>query len=397
MLCIFSAKADVGNCDLYKDTDFLESFIKYSESEYINLPAGNYCLNHPIRIKNNITVKGNGTVIVPLFDDRYSAAILLEDVKNVKLENIKIMGRGKFIDSPQVTESNSCGFNLKTNGIQITKSNNIWINNIVIAGVYSGIIIMGESAQSLVRNVYIESNTIFDVGRSGITIAFAEKINVNSNTVEHVLGNNTNCQAGWRSSAKFADGIYLDSVRNVTVANNNISDVKRIGIVVEGRTNESKNLVMSNDNIYIGNNFITNVNDCRGTENNAGIWIEPWLCVSDNKITSNKTINAVIEKNVINNEGAQGCHLFQYGILAGANENIIRDNVINGFLSDSMGRGIGIRCALGHCTIAKNKIIQNDIAFMFNDNKKISNVDLDDNFVESNTRYIIMKRCSYTK
>ena len=345
----------------------LESYINKQQAKEISIPYGVYFLTRALVIPANTNLNGNGAVLIPTFNNMFSAAILINGASNINIRDITIRGNGVFkTGSLESTPNNICGFNLFTNGIQVVNSKNINISNMRISGLYNGIVVMGNDVDTLSENITLDNNVISNSGRSAITAVFVNKIVILRNRITGVLGNQVPCLVNWINNSKFADGIYLDSVRSTLVEENYISDVKRIGIVVEGRLNQDHKIAFVNKNISIIKNIVLNMNSCRGTENNAGVWVEPCRSSPGNTCKINKTIDVRIESNYISNINATSCNLFQYGVLSGADNSMIRDNTISHFQNESKYKGVGIRCAVGNCEIVNNRFINNDVGVKVN-------------------------------
>ena len=182
----------------------------------------------------------------------------------------------------------------------------------------------------------------------------------------------------------FGDGVYLENSESVVIIKNTIKNVKRIGIVLDNRANSSGQLLVANNHVLIKNNIISNVNGCRGTENNAGIWVEPWQD-SRNK---NKIASIQIEQNKIDNQYAITCSKYQFGIYSGADLSTIKNNYISNF-STQGNRSSGIRCAYGSCNIVNNKIYNTNIGILLSDTAESISYNLENNQIQANLESVV--------
>ena len=160
-----------------------------------------------------------------------------------------------------------------------------------------GIIIDNKRLDKLnyINKLSISNSNITNIGKFGIALFNCQNVNLKNNTIDNVQGNMTYGIAPVLSDTKFGDGFYLNGIINGNIVNNNINNVIRIGIVLEGRLNNNSDVTNLNDNVSITNNIITDFYGSRGTEYNAGIWAEPATDVNHQR--QFKTDNVVMDNN----------------------------------------------------------------------------------------------------
>lgn len=353
--CVYNSTNDQSLC--------IQKFIDISarEQKLLYFKRGTLFISKPIVLRNNTNIVGNQTIFKLNFSKPYQSAFLGKDLSNISINGIIISSQGVFLSKEFISKYNGSGYAVgytnQDKGISIYgRSSNISLKNMEISGVEKAIDIdNGDiSSKRLVQNVVITNNQITNVGQSAIRIVNANWVTISNNTITGVLGNMDNSAGLKLANAKFADGIYLSGVTNASIGDNYISNVARIGIALEGAVVNHK-IINTNDNIKIIGNIIYNVNNCRGTENNAAIWVEP-SATETNKL-SYKTGTVVIEKNLIDNSmNTSSCSHNQYGLFLGAKNNIVRNNKILNFTAL---RNYAINCNYGTIELRNNEFKNN--------------------------------------
>lgn len=375
MICLFIfmevifnncyAKNNFADCDYTGAVDSsicLQNMIDLAASTHkkLYLREGILKISKPLFLKNDSYISGNNTVIEFKLDKPEKALFNGNSVNNLNISKLNIIGYGIFSNEsfimpyPKLNKQypKAIGFTNLDMGIKLLGNcKNININNLFITGVEHGIFIKNvNSSNNKTTNIKLFNNIIKNIGKSAVTVINSQNIIIKNNIIENVLGNMDYNKLPKLENSKFADGIYLNGVTNLKISNNKISNIRRIGIVVEGQLNESNLVLNPNDNVVITNNKISNFNKSRGTENNAGIWVEP---LNDKlNVIKYKTNHITISNNIIDNQNAQlGTHK-QYGIFLGALNSIVRKNII---LSSSNNKNIGIHCSFGNIYLRDNK------------------------------------------
>lgn len=370
------------NCNIKnKDDICLNNYIKNSKTKLIKIPERNYVISSPIILTSNSIFDGNNATLVSHLTNN-KPMFLFESLNNVVIKNLRIIGNGVFLESSSQSVK-LCGFSNGNSGILLINSKNIVITNISISGMEFGVFLNG-SFQNPIINIDVNNNTLSNLGEAGVRVIYGKTIQINDNKIERVLGNQTPCMPNWISNSKFADGVYLENSESVVIIKNTIKNVKRIGIVLDNRANSSGQLLVANNHVLIKNNIISNVNGCRGTENNAGIWVEPWQD-SRNK---NKIASIQIEQNKIDNQSAITCSKYQFGIYSGADLSTIKNNYISNF-STQGNRSSGIRCAYGSCNIVNNKIYNTNIGILLSDTAESISYNLENNQIQANLESVV--------
>ncbi len=316
-------------------------------------------ISKPLFLKDNSYISGKNTVIKFKLDEPEKALFNAESINNINISKLNIIGDGVFSNERFMMPytklnkqySKAIGFTNLDIGVKLSGNcQNININNLFIIGVEHGIFVKNVNlSNNKLMNIKLLNNKIKDVGKSAITVINSKDIIIKNNIIENVLGNMDYNKLPKLENSKFADGIYLNGVTNLKISNNKISNIRRIGIVVEGQLNESNLVLNPNDNIVITNNKISNFNKSRGTENNAGIWVEP---LNNLNVIKYKTNHITISNNIIDNQNAESGAHKQYGIFLGAFNSIVRKNII---LSSTNNKNIGIHCSFGNVYLRDNK------------------------------------------
>lgn len=335
-----------GNIDV---TSCLNDEISSSYSGLSLKKGGVYFITKPLMLHSNFVLDGNQSSIY--VESRIVGGVVLKlSGSNITIKNLNISGNGFFRTS---VESNCIGFTNNFTGIFIeSNSKNIKILNNKINNFGYGISVL-SSSHKFSEFIKVTGNSFNNLGHTAIYIVNAKNIVVTNNTITNIEGNLV-CTPTWVTpsiqKSIFADAIYIAGVQNAIIASNYISNVKRIGIVLEGLFyNKLLESNVYNDNIQIINNKILNVNGSRGTEYNAGIWVEPYNNGSDTNYY--KTENVIILNNTIDNHLAiKGSHA-QWGIRLGAKNNKVISNHILNF--NNLG-GVGVVYSYGKNMLQTN-------------------------------------------
>jgi len=353
-----------------------------NHTRLIKLKSNIYNIYFPIEIESNTIFDGNNSILISKL--KYNDSIFnIRDKKNIVIKNLTIKSFGNFNES--FSNGKFCGFSNNNSAININHSSNIEMENLNILGFNFGINI-GSGYDKLVQNIVVKNSRFSNLGMSAIRVLYAKKVTIFNNKIEDILGNQTICTKNWINNAKFADGIYLENVESIEIYGNTIKNIKRIGIVFDNRVGPFGKLPISNNDAKIFNNKIYHFNDCRGTENNAGIWIEPWVGSNPGGIVNINIIN-----NLIDNINSSSCKNRQYGIFDGANKSLIEYNIIRN-INQNNPRSIGIRCSSGDCQIRKNIINHVYIGVYFNKNIESISWQIIDNNISSIHKEVIYEK-----
>jgi parallel beta-helix repeat protein len=295
------------------DAAAIQAAIDSISEGVVEFPAGTFVVNTNIVLKSNVSLKGNGTTLSPKTYWANGAALLYGNADtNITIEGFTFDGNGVWTSTPfpnPYSAGNSVGFTNNQRGLDL---NNNCSNIKIINNVFTG---FGRAVQIFNCNDCIVSgNVIEDGGGAGVYCVNTEYSVISNNVIRGILGNITAAGNTDIQTSIYADGVYLDNSSKITVSNNVIEDCIRIGVVLEGAV-----LALS-DNITVTGNTIRNMNSCRGTEYNAGIWSEP------NHVGTNCTFSS----NVIDNQGATAGVNPSYGIYI-SSKNLAVGNTIKYF------------------------------------------------------------------
>ena len=372
-----AGKMLIANCDYSGTRDqsacvqkYLDLSVKNNTTIYFN--NGILLISKPILLRHNTNLIGNKTIFKPNFTKSSQCVFYGDSVSGIIIKNIEITGNGRYLPNKFISNYTNfnhlsvIGYSNLDKGICISgKSSNVSLNNLKMSGVERGIEIDNGNINSnkLIHDVLISNNVIKNVGEVGIRVINTENVKINNNIVDRVLGNMDFSGDPKLANVKFADGIYLSGVKNADINFNQITDVRRIGIVLEGEEVNHK-VLNKNENVKIIGNKIYNVNNCRGTENNAAIWVEPSASAEDKY--SYKTGTVTIENNMINNaQNATGCVNNQYGLFLGGKYNIVKNNTIINFKAL---HNYAINCNYGKIILNNNKLNNNRSDMFINPN-----------------------------
>lgn len=308
---------------------------KINNNELIEF--GNYNINQDIYINNSININFNNII----FNTNNSLIINADNItiKNLTLNKIN----GKF---------ENYGWNNNIKGIYINHHKNINFLNLNIYNFNQGIEINNSDT------IFVDNINLNNLGKSGISCHYSDNININNSYIQNILGNYNNTTD--INNSKFADGVYLLSCNNVNLYNNLFNNIIRIGIALEGEINQDKSPKFIGSKVKIYNNKFFLMQQSRGTEHNAGIWIEP---TENNTNFIAKYINIDIENNKIDNLNSIIGNHYQYGIFNGGNNVIIKNNQITNYINKN---SIGIKCLLDCSKTTNNYFINNNIAYSIN-------------------------------
>lgn len=336
-----------------------EILFSIKHSQTLVLQRESYTLNKSLVIYSNSLINGNGATLHLNFKQPNQSAIIGESVVNVSIKNIVIDGSGNFNESMFASpyyspgSPNAIGFSNTNNGIAIYGvSANIVIDNVKMYNLHHGIYIdavLNNNYLSRVESVVISNSKFNNIGKAGIFLRNVSHADIVGNSISNVSGNFV---SGLMPDLKFtawADGIYVRGFQDSVIKNNIISSIRRIGIVLEGETSNSGVPITLNKNVMISGNHIYNVYGSKGTEYNAGIWVEPYNNGSDTNYY--KTENVIILNNTIDNHLAiKGSHA-QWGIRLGAKNNKVISNHILNF--NNLG-GVGVVYSYGKNMLQTN-------------------------------------------
>lgn len=320
-------------------------------SNELKLESGVYLLDNTLSIPSNLSIDGNNATLVV----SQKNGLKISSQSNVIIKNLILDGKGLFYNQPIQYQANRqlIGFSNFVDGIYIINSSNIQLVNNKFIGLGRGVFIASNDATQ-VSNIYIGNNLFQNLGMTGVYALNVNKLTIKNNIIKDIWGNGIISESTPQlSKSKFADGIYLGGSRNVIIKNNVISNIERIGVVLDNIYDKTLDRGFTNDNILIEGNRISNLNSSRGTENNAGIWIEP-IATKDNpkKYITN---NVMIRNNIISNLDANYVINHQYGIFAGGFNVNIEMNDIRYF------RDYGIYCKFGNINLKDNLLKDNGV------------------------------------
>ena len=312
----------------------------------ITLNDGVILITKNIILHSNINIIGHNTVIKFKTSLAEQAVFRGDNINNITITNITIKDDGVFRDVlfqyPYDNNQFAIGFTNLDRGIMILgNSSNIILDKLDISGVEMGIIIDNKRLDKLnyINKLSISNSNITNIGKFGIALFNCQNVNLKNNTIDNVQGNMTYGIAPVLSDTKFGDGFYLNGIINGNIVNNNINNVIRIGIVLEGRLNNNSDVTNLNDNVSITNNIITDFYGSRGTEYNAGIWAEPATDVNHQR--QFKTDNVVMDNNYTVN-GAYDKSTDEDCEIIVVNKLWNSDNDVNTFAHDSFHAAVDI-------------------------------------------------------
>ncbi len=372
---------------------YIESSSLLGHSAILN--SGTYRITSSLIIPSNIKIVGKNTSL--FLDSKISNTklLMINGESNIDISGINFIANGSFSESvysnqfTNLKSSSGIGFTNGFSAVFISGcAKNISVTNNKFFGFDFGINHQTNCPQNA-RNLNYSHNNFSNLGQSAIFIINGSNIQIKNNKIDSVLGNIVVNNAPSLSDAKFADGIFISGVRDVVIESNNINNIKRIGIVVERVYDKNLNQNVINDNITISNNHVTNTNGSRGTECNAGIWVEPFA--TKNNPTFYRTDHVTIDHNYIDNYGAEsGAHI-QYGIFSGGLNSVISNNIIKNFTNINLGPFLnvntnatnssgGIYCVYGNQIINNNKLINNNVGILINPNAFLSSYKFESNY-----------------
>lgn len=270
-----------------------------------------------INLKSGVNMRGGGTLTTAAQTGQF-AFFTGTGISNVDISGLTFNGGGSWTATGFPYYSGTYyGFTNDNSGIRIVSgSSNVRIHDNVFTGLgFKAVDIAGVLATPL-NGIMVSNNYFKNNGQSAIRFDFTNNSCINSNVIDGVYGN----LAASVSLSKFADGILIIGCQNLTIDGNTIRDIVRIGIVLEGDG------TLTNNNVTVSGNTISNFHDCRDTEYNAGIWNE----------TTRSGEGCVVIGNSINNKNAVAGVRAPIGI-EGREITVVGNNV------ESIELGIGIK------------------------------------------------------
>jgi Right handed beta helix region/Pectate lyase superfamily protein len=271
------------------DTVAIQAAINSQLSGDVVLSAGTYNVSGPISLKSHVNLIGQSARFLVTSSVGFHNGVLQGSaLSGVTISgSLAIIGSGVWSATPFANPyggGNSVGFTNSEYGVRINGGNNIQISGVECSGLDGGIMVSGT-------NITINGgNNLHDLGSFGVYPTAVVGGAISGNAIHHIQGGLTAAGDTNIADSKFADGIYVHGCQNLSIDGNDIDDVIRIGIVLEGDG------ITLNDNVTINANVVSNVHGARGTEYNGAIWEE----------SGKSTTNNFITNNVCNNVGAVG-------------------------------------------------------------------------------------------
>ena len=323
----------VGN-GVADDTVAIQAAINSITRGTVFFPAGTYKTSANLALRSNVNMQGaNAKITYTASWADYGVFFKGNTVSNIEITGFIFDGLGTFSSNTFPNPyggGNSVGFTNGQVGVQISNgSTNVKVHHNTFTGLGRGVLFADTTNNEITNNTFLNL---------GVVAVYAERVTystINNNIIRGVLGNLTVAGDTNLANSKYADGVYLYDVQQVTVDDNVIENIIRIGVVLEGASPP----VNVNTGVVVSNNTIKNMNSCRGTEYNAAIWSE-----------SGKTKDALIIGNTCINTGAVAGTLTAIGILG--------DNctVLSNYVKDFNGNGIQVSTGTD---ISGNQILNN--------------------------------------
>lgn len=375
---IAAAKNIISSCDWTESyiTNCLQQEVYKSAKLHktLILKPGNYALTAPLLLISGVSINGNGSVFTLNYSKPNQPAFYGESVVDVIISNLKIDGNGYYTESKIINPYHDSarpfvvGFSNTNNGIAIYgKSSKLSVKNVAFVNLHHGIYldaVISNNYSSRIESVLITNSIFSHLGKAAIFIRNASRVSIESNIIENISGNFASGVKPELGATAWADGIYVRGLQNSMIKYNNIRNIRRIGVVLEGETDKDGIPITLNDNVNISDNNISNLYLSKGTEYNAGIWVEPY----NNKFSNYyKTNKVYIYNNVVDNNLAKvGAHP-QFGVRLGAKYNNVFYNTIINF---SNQKSVGVSYSYGVNLIESNSFSNNTKnIFRLNDNK----------------------------
>ncbi len=267
-------------------------------------------------------------ILTPLFDIRAS---------DIVIQNLAAVGQAEVVDQESVTTENI--FINVLGGL-----NNFILDNLHVRNFNHGIIInrdadISKTNQVLkyTNNIVIKNSNLSTFGTTAIAARYVENLFIINNTITNVWGRIKN-----GSVLAICDGIYLFGVKNALIQNNNISGIRRMGIVLESDVEFLIGFDFTSrltENIFIIDNTIeelfggrssiavTGDIQTRDPQFNAGIWAEygkfkPYsILIYNNRIVNSLALNS---PNIIHPSEQDSIGIFGSGLA-------LIENDISGF------------------------------------------------------------------
>lgn len=252
-------------------------------------PNGTYRTTANIILKTGVSLRGHRAIITytaPTINGGAFFTTTTGGISDVEISGFVFDGKGVHSTAAFANPyggGNSVGFTNNQNALII--ANNSF--NVTITGnVFKGLarpITTGWGAQ-----IIITGNQFINNGNFALSVNTTEFVVFTGNIVRGILGNITAAADVSLANSKFADGCYLYSVSDCTIANNTFENIIRIGVVLEGDG------VAKNKRVSITGNTFKKMQGCRGTEYNAAVWSE----------VTKSDFSCVVSGNIMDNTGA---------------------------------------------------------------------------------------------
>ncbi|MBW2621286.1 MAG: right-handed parallel beta-helix repeat-containing protein [Deltaproteobacteria bacterium] len=281
-----------------------------------------YVFSADVTGASNVNLTGNGATLT--FTTTWAIRgtfFLLDDVDDITIKDFTFDGQGEWTDTPFANPygaGNKVGFTNDQIGISNIggASDNIVIKNNTFKGLgRAGIRLTGGG-----ETLKILNNDFENLGQAGIFFYEYNDFTVTGNTISGVYGQ----MAATEAESSSGDGIYIYDSQKGTISINTITDLIRIGIVLEGVSD-----AVYNTAVTISGNTISNLHTSRNGEYNAAIWCE----------REEMDYTVIITGNTLDNVGAAAAANGKASRGIEANRATIVANVIRGFGIGISGRG----------------------------------------------------------
>lgn len=304
------------------DTAAIQAAIDSLTIGTVLIPMGTYLISDSIVPKSNVSIRADKATLT--YDHTWATGEGLIDtgtdvVTGVEISGLIFDGKGEWSSDAFANPyggGNSVGFTNKQRGLRVaTGCSDFHVHGCEFKGLHEGVELSSASKCKIVDNIF--SN----IGNAGIQLYSVSYSVVAGNSISGVKGNLTDAGTTDVAFSKYADGIYAYGCTDCIIQNNPIEDCKRIGIVLEGNGTS-----ILNSGVTVQGNVIRNMNGCRGTEYNAGIWIETGMTDGTCSVLGNTCYNV----------GATAGNHASYGIQA--HNATVTGNVVTGFDAGIIGK-----------------------------------------------------------
>jgi len=280
----------------------------------VYFPKGTYLLDEGLTVPAGLTLLAEGATLKA---DRHigNTAILLTLNSDTTIKGLHFEGNGGWSSDPFVVPGAGTvvGFSNRLIGL-VANGRGTLIEDCYFHGFGTYAITLNGAQQTVINC------TAATIGRAAFRSYRGIEHQWIGNQAEGVAGNQTVGGVTAVKESKFADGFMIESSTNVVLIGNQVRDFVRIAYCVEGTADRISS------QIQICGNLAKDGHSARGTEYNAGAWVEGGHSDNNIRISGNTFENTGLGAMLSNGVSTEANHCLNNSAAGLAGKNYIARN-----------------------------------------------------------------------